>query len=151
MAIEVKCSVYNGDDRVIDKKPTLLKTLSCKITNPQDILNPELLLLYDKVIDKSNYFVIGHRKYFKVKQVRQSANMVKLFLKEDVYSTWIPRCNIKGIINYASVIMSENTKQDYLIDENVNISRIKIGNNYEEVTSDPILIVQCPLPTIKKQ
>ena len=45
MATEVKCAVYKGDPRVIDKKTTLVKSLECRIVDPLDIVNPTIIII----------------------------------------------------------------------------------------------------------
>ena len=151
MATEIKCAIYNGDLRVVNKKPTLVKSIECRITEPLDVLKPIILLNEDDDILKCNYFVIGHRKYFKVKLQRTPNKMLRIELNEDVISTWLPLVTIDGHITHASEIISENVEQDYLLDVNRIISRIVISNDYENVTSDPAIIAQCPLPSIIKE
>lgn len=151
MATEIKCAIYNGDVRVINKKPILIKSEICRITNPLDILNPVIIINADDEILKCNYFVIGHRKYTKIKHVLTSNNILKIHLNEDVISTWIPRVTITGNITHATEIISNNIDQNYLLDVNRIISRIKISNDYENVTGDAAIIAQCPLPTIMKE
>lgn len=150
MATEIKCAIYNDDLRVVNKKPTLVKSVVCRITEPLDVLNPVILLNEDNDILKCNYFVIGHRKYFKVKLQRTPNKMLRIELNEDVISTWLPLVTIDGSITNASEIISENADQDYLLDVDRIISRIILGNNYENVTSEAAIIVQCPFPSIEK-
>lgn len=151
MATEIKCAIYNGDLRVVNKKPTLVKSVECRITEPLDVLNPTIVLNEDDDILKCNYFVIGHRKYFKVKFHRTPNKMLKIELNEDVISTWLPLVTIDGHITHASEIISENVDQDYLLDVNRIISRIALSTNYGTVDSDPAIIAQCPFPSIIKE
>lgn len=148
MAVEVKCAIYNGDPRVINKSTTLVKSVMCKMTDPTDIMDPVIILNKDNSIVSCNYFVIGHRKYFKVREIRTSNNIIKIVLHQDVLSTWLPRVVIKGMIYNASETVSNDLVQDFVLESYRRISRVKISNEYEEVTSDPAIIVQSPLPTI---
>ena len=151
MAVEVKCCIYNGDPRIIDKKPTLVKSLECRFTDPIDMTNPLIFVEYSKEIERCNYFVINFRKYFKVKMIKESNRSLRITLHEDVLSTWLPRVYVIGEINNASKIVSENMIQDYDLDVNRKMSRIRISNAYEEITSNPITIVQSPLMVAVKE
>ena len=151
MAVEVKCCIYNNDPRIIDKKPTLVKSIECRFTDPTDMTNPSIFVEYSKEIERCNYFVINFRKYFKVKMIKESNRSLRITLHEDVLSTWLPRVYVIGEINNASKIVSENMKQDYDLDVNRKISRIRISNAYEEITSNPITIVQSPLMVAVKE
>ena len=148
MAVEVKCCVYLGDPRVIDKKPTLVKSISCKITESTDNLDPVIYIAYDSDIEKCNYFVIGHKKYFKVKLTNESNIRCRIKLHEDVVSTWVPRVNIKGIIYNSQNYLLTDVDQGFVTEVKHKISRIKISNNYENVTNRPAIIVQSPLQSI---
>ena len=77
--------------------------------------------------------------------IKESNRSLRITLHEDVLSTWLPRVYVIGEINNASKIVSENMKQDYDLDVNKKMSRIRISNAYEEITSNPITIVQSPL------
>lgn len=151
MAVEVKCCIYNDDPRIIDKKPTLVKSLECRFTDPTDMTNPSIFVEHSKEIERCNYFVINFRKYFKVKMIKESNRSLRITLHEDVLSTWLPRVYVIGEINNASKIVSENMKQDYDLDVNRKMSRIRISNAYEEITSNPITIVQSPLMVAVKE
>lgn len=148
MAIEVKCCVYLGDPRVIDKKPTLVKSLECKFTESTDNLDPIIFISYDKDIEKCNYFVIGHKKYFKVKLTNERSIRCRIKLHEDVISTWVPRVNIKGLIYNSQNYLLTDVDQGFVTEVKHRISRIKIPNNYGEVTSNPAIIVQSPLQSV---
>ena len=148
MAVEVKCCKYNGDPRVIDKKPELIKTLQCRMTEDQDVINPIIYVSNEDDIIDCNYFVIGFRKYFKIKDIRKAGNRIGIKLHEDVLSTWMPRVNVTGYILRASEIYSRGLKQDYEKLAMRKISRIRINNEYGEITSNPAIIVQSPLPSI---
>ena len=151
MAVEVKCCIYNDDPRIIDKKPTLVKSLECRFTDPTDMTNPSIFVEYSKEIERCNYFVINFRKYFKVKMIKESNRSLRITLHEDVLSTWLSRVYVIGEINNASKIVSENMKQDYDLDVNRKISRIKISNDYGNLTDRPITIVQSPLVVAVKE
>lgn len=148
MAVEVKCCKYNGDPRVINKKPELIKTLQCRMTDDQDVINQIIYVNNDSDIIDCNYFVIGFRKYFKVKDVRRAGNRIDIMLHEDVISTWMPKVNVKGYISRASEIYSPGLNQDYEKLTMRKISRIKINNEYSEILSNPAIIVQSPLPSV---
>lgn len=146
MAVEVKCCNYNGDPRVIDKKPQLIKTLECRITDPSEVVNPRILLTYTKEIERCNYFVIGFRKYFKETETKYNSRMIEISLHEDVLSTWMPRVYVIGIISNATEIVSEDVQQDYLLDAHRRISRIIAHGNNDggDVLSDHVIVVQSP-------
>lgn len=148
MAVEVKCCKYNGDPRVINKKPELIKTLQCRMTDDQDVINQVIYVNNDGDIIDCNYFVIGFRKYFKVKDIRKAGNRIGIMLHEDVISTWMPKVNVTGYISRASEIYSPGLNQDYEKLTMRKISRIRINNEYSEITSNPAIIVQSPLPSI---
>lgn len=147
MAVEVRCCIYNGDSRVINKNPTDIKLLQCRIVNDTDIINPTIYLEYDTDLDKCNYFVIGRRKYFKTRLKRVHNMRCEIQLHEDIISTWIPRVNIKGIIynSQDTTTIMQQMEQGYPVAVNKIISRIKINNNYGTVDSQPAIIVQSPL------
>lgn len=144
MGVEVKCCVYNGDPRVIDKKPTLVKSIVCRIPEPTNVVDTELLLTNTEDIERCNYFVIGFRKYFKDREIKTSSKMIRVMLHEDVISTWIPRVYIIGMISNASDIISKNVEQKYLLDSNKLVSRIAIRNGPGDVTNRHVIVVQSP-------
>ena len=144
MAVQVKCAKYDGDPRVIDKQPTLIDTLLCKITDPMEVMNPSLILTKTDNIKECNYFVIGFRKYFKTKEINMSNNMVEIRLHEDVLSTWLPKVKVKGVISVASEAVSLNANLGYFTDVNNKVSRIAFNNNYVDFQGDPLLVVQTP-------
>ena len=150
MATEVKCAVYKGDPRVIDKKTTLVKSLKCRIVDPLDIVNPTIIITNDKSVENCNYFVIGFRKYFKVDEFKTSNKMLQIRLHEDVLSTWMPKIYVVGTISNASEIISENMQQNYPMDVNKRVCRIKINNAYDQVRGNPIIVVQTPQPIVNK-
>ena len=150
MATEVKCAVYKGDPRVIDKKTTLVKSLKCRIVDPLDIVNPTIIITNDKSVENCNHFVIGFRKYFKVDEFKTSNKMLQIRLHEDVLSTWMPKVYVVGTISNASEIISENMQQNYPMDVNKRVCRIKINNAYDQVRSNPIIVVQTPQPIVNK-
>lgn len=151
MAVEVKCAVYRGDPRVIDKKPELIKSLECRIVKPFDIINPTIIIENDKNVENCNYFVIEKRKYFKAGEKKLGNKMLEIILHEDVLSTWMPKVFIVGAISNASEIVSENMKQNYPLDINTKISRILFANNkFNTVTNNPIVIVQSPQTSINE-
>ena len=150
MATEVKCAIYKGDPRVIDKKTILVKSLKCKIVDPLDIVNPTIIITNDNSVENCNYFVIGFRKYFKLDEFKTSNKMLKIRLHEDVLSTWLPRVYVVGTISNASEIISENMHQNYPMDVNKRVCRIKIDNAYDQVRSKPIIVVQTSQPIINK-
>lgn len=142
MAVQIKCAKYTGDPRVIDKQPTLVETLECRITDPCDMYEPTVMLTRTDNTKACNYFVIGFRKYFKVKEINSSNNIVTLKLHEDVLSTWMPKVHVKGIINRASETVSMNADQDFFLDECSHVSRIAFTNNYIDLTGQPLIVVQ---------
>lgn len=148
MAVEVKCCKYNGDPRVIDKKPELIKTLQCRMTNDQDVINQIIYVSNEDDIIDCNYFVIGFRKYFKIKDIRKAGNRIGIMLHEDVLSTWMPKVNVTGYILRASKTRVQGLSQDYEKLTMRKISRIKINNEYSEITGMPAIIVQSPLPSV---
>ena len=150
MATEVKCAIYKGDPRVIDKKTTLVKSLECRIVDPFNVVDPSIIITNDNSVENCNYFVIGFRKYFKVGEFKTSNKMLKIRLHEDVLSTWMPKVYVVGTISNASEIISENMKQDYPMDVNKRVCRIKIDNLYDQVRSKPIVVVQTSQPIINK-
>ena len=150
MATEVKCAIYKGDPRVIDKKTILVKSLKCKIVDPLDIVNPTIIITNDNSVENCNYFVIGFRKYFKLDEFKTSNKMLKIRLHEDVLSTWMPKVYVVGTISNASEIISENMNQNYPMDVNKRVCRIKIDNAYDQVRSKPIIVVQTSHPIINK-
>lgn len=150
MAVQVKCYKYNDDPRVIDKSPTFVKSIECRVVDPFDVVDPTLLVDATDDISECNYFTVESRKYFKAGLVKTANKMNRLKLHEDILSTWMPRVWVVGTITNASQIISEDVDQGYLTDVNRKISRIRISNGYEELSDDPIIIIQCPLPTITK-
>ena len=143
MAVQVKCAKYTGDPRVIDKKPTLMDTLLCKITDPCDMFEPSILLTRTDKTKECNYFVIGFRKYFKVKEINESNNMVTIKLHEDVLSTWLPRCTVKGILNKISTDHTPYMDQGYPVETRYHLSRLKIINSYADLNNErPLIVVQ---------
>lgn len=150
MAVEVKCCKYNGDPRVINKKPELIKTLQCRMTEDQDVINQVIYVGNEGDIIDCNYFVIGFRKYFKVKDIRRAGNRIGIMLHEDVLSTWMPKVNVTGYISRASEIYSPGLNQDYEKLTMRKISRIRIDNGYGSITGNPAIIVQSPLPSVVK-
>lgn len=150
MATEVKCAIYKGDPRVIDKKTTLVKSLECRIVDPFNVVDPSIIITNDSSVENCNYFVIGFRKYFKVGEFKTSNKMLKIRLHEDVLSTWMSKVYVVGTISNASEIISENMKQDYPMDVNKRVCRIKIDNLYDQVRSKPIIVVQTSQPIINK-
>ena len=151
MATEVKCAVYKGDPRVIDKKTTLVKSLKCRIVEPFDVVNPTIIITNDKSVENCNYFVIGFRKYFKVDEFKTSNKILQIRLHEDVLSTWMPKVYVVGTISNASEIISENMQQNYPMDVNKRVCRIKINNAYDQIRNKPIIVVQTPQPIVNKQ
>lgn len=148
MAVEVKCCKYNGDPRVINKKPETLKTIECRIPADMSVVTPHIFMNNDGTTADCNYFVIGFRKYFKVREERVVGNRLKIYLNEDVLSTWLPKVNVTGYISRSSDFKSEEIQQNYTLEARKKVSRIKINNNYEAVTSMPAIIIQSPLPTV---
>ena len=148
MAVEIKCCKLAEDPRVINKTPITVASLECRIVNEQDTMNPVVYINNDNIIINCNYFVIGFRKYFKVKETRVSGNRIRLQLHQDVLSTWLPKVTIRGLVSKGCPIWDFNPDlhQDYTMEVKKRISRIKINNNYGEVTSKPAIIVQSPLP-----
>ena len=149
MAIQIKCCKFTGDPRLINKTPTTVANIECRIVNEQDTMNPVIYINNDNIVIHCNYFVIGFRKYFKVKETRVSGNRVKVQLHQDVLSTWMPKINIRGTVSRATrtpLSLNEDLYQDYTMEVKKRISRIKINNNYGDVTSRPAIIVQSPLP-----
>ena len=148
MAVEVKCCKYNGDPRVIDKKPELIKTLQCRMTDDQDVINQIIYVSNENDIIDCNYFVIGFRKYLKIKDIRKAGNRIGIMLHEDVLSTWMPKVNVTGYISRASTTWVRGLSQDYEKLTIRKISRIRINNEYSEITGMPAIIVQSPLPSV---
>lgn len=146
MAVQVKCCIYNNDPRIIDKKPNLIKTLECRMTDPTDMVNPSIFIEYSKEVEKCNYFVINFRKYFKVKLVKESNRSLRIYLHEDVLSTWLPRVYVIGEINNASKIISEDVEQKFLLNSNKYISRILANEFVGPPTEEPVTIIQSPQP-----
>ena len=148
MAIRVKAYKYDGDNRVINKQmATQATTIECRITDPQDIMNPELILEKINDINTLNYFTIGNRKYFKTGLVEMNNKMVKIRLHQDVLSTWMPFVNIKGKILNATKITNEYIDLGIPLEIYTKIVRVPIHSKYEELRSDPAIILQSPLPT----
>lgn len=147
MAVQVKCCIYNNDPRIIDKRPTLIKTLECRITDPMNMVDPIIFLEYSKEVEKCNYFVINFRKYFKVKLMKESNRSLRISLHEDVVSTWLPRVYVVGEIVNASKITSEDVEQKFLLNSNKHISRILANEFIGPVDDEPITIIQSPQPT----
>lgn len=146
MAVQVKCCIYNNDPRIIDKKPNLIKTLECRMTDPTDMVNPSIFIEYSKEVEKCNYFVINFRKYFKVKLVKESNRSLRIYLHEDVLSTWLPRVYVIGEINNASKIISEDVEQKFLLNSNKYISRILANEFVGPPIEEPVTIIQSPQP-----
>lgn len=150
MAVNIKCARYDGDPRVIDKNTTLIKTLTCRVYNEAEVVNPLIIVNNDSDVENCNYFTIGFRKYFKVKEYKINNKVLRIQLHEDVLSTWMPRVYVIGNITVASKLISENIPQKFFLDANKKISRISFQNDYGEITSEPIVIVQSPLSSIVK-
>jgi len=152
MSIQVKAYHYFGDPRVINKHmaPGEPLTIECRITDPTDVMNPVLLVSDANSIEKYNYFTLGQRKYFKTGVTKVHNKMLKIRLHEDVLSTWMPYMQIYGKITNASMIDKYFLDQNYMKDVDHKISRLRISNNYEEVKTDPAIIIQSPLPTQDK-
>lgn len=148
MAVEVKCCKYDGDPRVINKKPKTLKTIECRIPKDMSVVTPDIFMDNDGIAKDCNYFVIGFRKYFKVREEKAQADRLKIYLSEDVLSTWLPRVNVTGYISRSSDFKSEEIEQNYMLESRRRISRIRISNKYERVTNMPAIIIQSPLATI---
>ena len=150
MATEVKCAVYEGDPRVIDKKTALVKSLECRIVDPLDVVDPTIIITNDNSVENCNYFVIGFRKYFKVDEFKTANKMLRIRLHEDVLSTWLPKVFVVGTISNASEIISENMQQDYPKDVNKRVCRIKMTNAFDQVRTAPIIVVQTSQPRVDK-
>ena len=58
------------------------------------------------------------------------------------------RSNVTGYISRASEIYSPGLNQDYEKLTMRKISRIRINNEYSEITGNPAIIVQSPLPSV---
>lgn len=147
MSTQVKAYQCLMDNRVINKRmisnPIIVE---CRITQPFDVVNPEIFVEDINGISGCNYFTIDQRKYFKSGITKTSNGMVRIKLHEDVLSTWMPYLSIKGKITKASQLATEYIDLDYLCEVPTKISRIAITNSYEEVLTDPAIIVQSPLP-----
>ena len=150
MATEIKCAVYEGDPRVIDKKTTLVKSLERRIVDPLDVVNPTIIIPNDSSVENCNYFAIGFRKYFKVDEFKTANKMLRIRLHEDVLSTWLPKVFVVGTISNASEIISENMQQDYPKDVNKRVCRIKMTNAFSPVRTAPIIVVQTSQPRVDK-
>lgn len=148
MAVRVKAYVYKDDNRVINKQMYgTAKVIECRVTDPQDIMNPELILNKVEGIENYNYFTVKNRKYFKTGLVEMNSNIVKIRLHEDVLSTWMPFVDVKGKILNATKTSNEYIDLGIPTEIDSKIVRLAIHNSYEEVTNDPAIIVQSPLPT----
>lgn len=150
MGVQIKCCTYDDDPRIINKKPILVKTLICRITDPTDMINPVILINNVDGLEKCNYFVIGFRKYFKVGERKTNSRRLRLFLHEDVLSTWMPRIYVVGIISNASNVISGEIQQNFLLEAKKRVSRVKINNSYGELSKDPVVIVQSPQASVQK-
>lgn len=148
MAVQVRCCIYNGDPRVINKTPTEVISLNCRMTDDFDTIKPVIYISNELGVSDCNYFVIGFRKYFKVKDIRKAGKRIGIMLHEDILSTWMPKVNVKGYISRASEIYSPGLNQDYEKLTRRKISRIKINNEYGQITGNPAVIVQSPLPSV---
>ena len=148
MSTQVKAYQCLMDNRVINKRmisdPIILE---CRITEPFNVMDPEIFVEDVEGISGCNYFTIDRRKYFKSKITKVSNGMVRIKLHEDVLSTWMPYLSIKGKITNASQAASDYIDLDYLCEIPTKISRVAITNGYEEVLTDPAIIVQSPLPS----
>ena len=147
MSTQVKAYHTIMDNRVINKRMVSSPIITeCRITDPFDVVNPEIFVEDIEGISGCNYFTIDQRKYFR-SQVRKVSNgMVRIKLHEDVLSTWMPFVTVKGKITNATQAVSDHIDLDYLCEVPTKISRIAITNGYEEVLTDPAIIVQSPLP-----
>lgn len=152
MSIQVKAYVYTGDPRVINKHMTGNPLeLECRITDPMNIMDPELFVQNANNIENYNYFTIGQRKYFKVTATKTHNNLIRIKLHEDVLSSWMPHVTVYGKILNASKTVSDEIDQGYITDVDTKISRIAFHNDFTgsvgESGDRPIIIIQCPLPT----
>lgn len=149
MAVEIKCCKLTEDPRLINKTPITVASIECRIVNEQDTMNPVVYMNNVSDVINCNYFVIGFRKYFKVKETRVSGNRIRLQLHQDVLSTWLPKVNISGLVSKGTRTqgdLNNDLQQDYTMEVKRRISRIAINNNYGQVTNRPAIIVQSPLP-----
>ena len=131
---EVK--LYIMDGRVNDTKKTLsLETIvQARITSPaEDIINPVLEL--DSRYAGYTYVLFNSRYYFINKKEQLLDNRIRLYLTEDVLSTWYHSCEVSGVITKSSTGYTMDLKQDFPKQVNKGIKRITFDDMKDNLGS----------------
>lgn len=107
----------------VNKTLTNKTTLTVRITSPaEDIMNP--ILEMSAIHSGYNYAVLNGRKYFIVRREQLLDSRERLYLEEDVLSTWYDNCSISGIVEQSSEKYNMDLKQNFPKQVNAGIKRI---------------------------
>lgn len=107
----------------VNKTLTSKTTYTIRITSPaEDIMNP--VLEVNRQHTGFNYVIMGERRYYITKRELLLDNRERLYLEEDVLSTWFNRCSINGIVEQSSEKYNMDLKQNFPKQVNAGIKRI---------------------------
>lgn len=120
--------ISNLSSRVNDVNKTLTNssTITAKITNDEDVLHPVLELESNH---DGDYVEMYDKYYFVTKRENLLNGRIRLYLEEDVLSTWFNNVEIKGVL-YKS---SENYDLDLQQELPVHVNKILKRVNFDDV------------------
>lgn len=107
----------------VNKNLTMETQYTVRITSQaEDIIKPTLEM--ESAHSWFNYVLLNGRYYYIVKRETLLNNRQKLYLDEDVLSTWYHRCDISGVIESSSKGYNMDMKQNFPKQVNKGIKRI---------------------------
>lgn len=107
----------------VNKTLSLATDIEIRITSPaEDLIRP--ILEVRRVNGQYNYVLLYERYYYIIKKEQLLDGRERLYLEEDVLSTWYNRCEVTGIIEKSSTNYTMDLKQNFPKQVNSGIKRI---------------------------
>lgn len=107
----------------VNKTLSMETTIDIRITSPaEDLIKP--ILEVRRVNGQYNYVLLNERYYYVIKKEQLLDGRERLYLEEDVLSTWYNNCEISGVIDQSSENYNMDLKQNLPKQVNAGIKRI---------------------------
>ena len=124
----------DGRENDVYKSLSMETIVECRITSPEeDIISPVLEL--EAIRGSFTYALFNSRYYFIIKKEQLLNNRVRLYLSEDVLSTWFDQCEISGVITKSSTSYNMDLKQEFPKQVNKGVKRIVFDDIKEHLGS----------------
>lgn len=128
-----------NDNRVINKKPSDIKTVQCQVYGECNIYAPTLVVDYDTDFTKANYAYIEewNRYYYITDMVVRSGKRAMLTLRCDVLMSFKPQ--ILALQCYIKKSNKPTANGNYLPDSNIPVSSdtFTVNRNFSETPFSP--------------